>query len=320
MPAPKIQPAVKETLHPRNVHRAGYDFDKLIKASPELRPFVKPNPNGIESIDFADPEAVKVLNRALLRHFYGVKFWDIPEGYLCPPIPGRADYLHYIADLLAETNNGKIPEGNKIKALDIGVGANCVYPLVGKSLYGWDFVGTDTDPAALRSANNILSQNPPLEDAVKLRLQTNKANIFKGVFTQGDYFDVTLCNPPFHASIQEAQAGTIKKWQNLNNAKADKTALNFGGKNNELWTPGGEVTFIRNMADQSSLFADRVLWFTTLVSKKDSLQSVYRALHKAKALDIKTIKMEQGQKVSRIVAWTFMTEADQSDWRKRFWQ
>ena len=42
-----------------------------------------------------------MLNRAILMHHYGVKSWDIPAGYLCPPIPGRADYIHSVADLLA---------------------------------------------------------------------------------------------------------------------------------------------------------------------------------------------------------------------------
>jgi 23S rRNA (adenine1618-N6)-methyltransferase len=65
------------------------------------------NEHSIETIDFSDPEAVKSLNQALL-----ISYYDIQMGYshyLCPPIPGRADYIHYIADLLAESNNGIIP-------------------------------------------------------------------------------------------------------------------------------------------------------------------------------------------------------------------
>lgn len=314
------KPAEKESLHPRNLHRAGYDFKKLVKSTPALAPFVRPNPNGVESIDFADPDAVKELNRALLASFYGVATWDIPAGYLCPPIPGRADYIHYLADLLAEGNNGNIPTGKSIKVLDVGVGANCVYPIIGHSAYGWQFTGTDTDAEAIRSANKIASANPELSNSVKIRPQSNKANVFKGAITQGEVFDLTMCNPPFHASQQEAQAGTLKKLQNLNNGRPQKPQLNFGGKNAELWYPGGEVAFIRNMAEQSVLFADRVLWFSTLVSKKDSLAAVHRALNKVKALEIKTIEMAQGQKVSRVVAWTFLSEAAQRTWRNTYWK
>ena len=122
----------KGELHPRNRHQGRYDSPALIKASPELGDFVITNPYGKPSIDFANPAAVKVFNRALLAQYYGIRHWDIPDGYLCPPIPGRADYLHNLADLLASDNDGQIPHGEKVRALDIGVGANCIYPLIGR--------------------------------------------------------------------------------------------------------------------------------------------------------------------------------------------
>lgn len=316
----KNKPAEKENLHPRNLHRQGYDFDQLIKSTPELGAFVKLNQYQTESIDFSDPEAVKALNKALLKHFYGINYWDIPPGYLCPPIPGRADYIHYLADLLAESNKGVIPTGDRIKVLDIGTGANCVYPLVGNSAYKWEFVGTDVDPVAIESANKIISLNPTVSNSIVSRLQTNAADIFKRIIKQGEVFDLTMCNPPFHSSWQEAQAGTNRKWDNLNKAKSEKTVLNFGGKNNELWCNGGEVAFIRRMIEQSALFAKSVFWFSTLVSKKDTLTGVYKALRKVAPTEIKTISMSQGQKTSRFVAWTFLTEAEQASWRNQHWQ
>ena len=72
----------KENLHPRNSHRAGYDFKQLCKSSPRLKAFVSLNQYNDETIDFSNPEAVIALNKALLKHFYGVAHWDIPEGYL----------------------------------------------------------------------------------------------------------------------------------------------------------------------------------------------------------------------------------------------
>ncbi len=317
---PKQNTAEKENLHPRNLHRQGYDFDQLIKISPELRPHVKPNKYDALSINFGDPDAVKALNRALLKQFYGITYWDIPAGYLCPPIPGRADYIHYMADLLSEYNNGGVPTGNKIKVLDVGTGANCVYPLIGNTTYGWQFVGTDIDPAAIRSANDIINRNSQIKDGIVLRLQTNTADVFKRIIKQDEVFDLTVCNPPFHSSWQEAQVGTSRKWDNLNNSKSIKAVLNFGGKNNELWCTGGEAAFIRRMIEQSTLFAKTVFWFSTLVSKKDTLAGVYKALRKTAATDVKTISMSQGQKVSRIVAWTFLNEAEQVEWRNRYWR
>jgi 23S rRNA (adenine1618-N6)-methyltransferase len=316
---PKEKPAEKENLHPRNSHRQGYDFEQLIKVAPELRRFVKLNQHQTESIDFSNPDAVKALNKALLKQYYGVSEWDIPEGYLCPPIPGRADYLHYAADLLAELNNGTIPRGKKINVLDIGVGANCVYPLIGASVYGWRFVGTDIDPAAIRAAKEIVAANVGFKDKIIFRLQTNKANIFKGIIKDGEGFDVSICNPPFHASLQEAQLSAATKWKKLGIAKQN-SALNFGGQKTELWCYGGEAGFIRRMVEQSALVAQQCLWFSTLVSKKDTLPVIYKALKAVKAVDVKTITMMHGQKTSRIVAWTFLSAAEQAEWRETFWR
>jgi len=282
---------LKTELHPRNRHRAPYDFRQLIKNCPDLAKFVAPNNYGNESIDFTNPIAVKTLNKAILNFFYNIT-WDIPEHFLCPPIPSRADYIHYIADLPSASKSKKI--------LDIGVGANCIYPLIGQREYGWSFVATDINPLAVSIANGIIQQNG-LTEAIEIRLQKSPSNIFEGILKDGDAFDISMCNPPFHTSLSEAKAGTKRKWKNL---KVKTDSLNFGGQGNELWCPGGEVEFIKRMIEESVHV--KCKWFTTLVSKANSLPSIYKALDQAKAFEVRTIHMGQGQKQSRIVAWTYL--------------
>jgi 23S rRNA (adenine1618-N6)-methyltransferase len=187
-------------LHFRNPHREGYDFGALVVSSPELGGFVRENDYGERSIDFSDPEAVKALNRALLVHYYGLLVWDIPEGYLCPAVPGRADYIHYMADLLAEENGGKVPKGKNIRVLDMGVGASCIYPIIGHRSYGWQFVGVDIDIRAIKTAEQLLAVNPVLKGAIRIRQQASDSSIFRGVIKREDRFDLSICNPPFHAS------------------------------------------------------------------------------------------------------------------------
>ncbi len=295
-------------MHPRNKHNGRYDFDLLIQASPALAPFVKLNAYNDTSVDFANPLAVKALNKALLILHYNIVDWDIPPQYLCPPIPGRADYLHYLADLLGESNHGKIPQGDTIRLLDIGVGANTIYPLIGNREYGWRFVGADIDATALANAQQILHANAGLTESIELRMQSTPTNIFKGIIQPDDFFNVTLCNPPFHASLADAHAGTKRKWQNLgiNTGKTKAAKLNFGGQAAELYCDGGEVAFVSRMIEESVLFKNQCTWFTTLISKATSLPNVYSALRKVHALKVKTIDMAQGQKQSRIVAWTFI--------------
>ena len=208
-----------KTLHPRNFHNNRYDFKELIKTKPELKEFVKPNKYGDLSIDFADANAVISLNKALLAHFYSIKNYTIPNGYLCPPIPGRADYIHHIADLLAMSNHGVIPRGKNIKGLDVGIGANGSYAIIGSSVYDWDFVGSDIEAEAIKSVENIVNSNESLKGKIKCRLQTKPENIFSGIITKDDFFDFTLCNPPFHKSLKDAMDGNKRKVQNLTKEK-----------------------------------------------------------------------------------------------------
>ncbi len=299
----KEQSEIKSQLHPRNKHREQYDFKALCNNCPELTPFIILNKYKNESINFFDNNAVKTLNRALLKHDYDLNFWDIPKGYLCPPIPGRADYIHNIADLLSV--DGEIPMGSSIKCLDIGVGANCIYPIIGNREYGWSFVGSDIDVQAIKSANQILEKNPELKDHIEIRLQNNTNSILKGIIKQGEKFHITLCNPPFHSSASEAQKGTLRKLSNLKGTKTRKAKLNFGGQNTELWCDGGEKEFVNKMIIESLQFANSCAWFSTLISKEANLHRVYKTLKTVKAHRIKTMHMGQGNKKSRIVAWSF---------------
>jgi len=313
---PKILTETKP-LHPRNKHGGRYDFKQLVACCPDLAAFVSLNAYGNESIDFANPDAVRALNRALLHQMYGVSGWNLPAQYLCPPIPGRADYLHYLADLLATSNGGVIPHGEAIRVLDVGVGANCVYPLIGHSEYGWRFVGTDIDRTALRCAQTIVDANSSHRDAIELRHQSSRSAVFSGVSKPDELFDLTLSNPPFHASIDEATAGTERKWKNLGKSAPTDTSpvLNFGGQSAELCCAGGEEGFISRMIAESVQMANNCLWFTTLVSRAASLPAVYRALKKAGVQESKTVEMAQGQKKSRFVAWTFLNARQQQAWR-----
>jgi len=304
MPQKKSIPEEKENFHPRNRHRHRYNFPELIKACPELADYVSPNPFEDLSIDFADPNAVKSLNKALLKQFYTIGLWDIPEGFLCPPIPARADYIHYAADLLIG-EDGKLPKGKHIKVLDIGVGANCIYPLIGQYEYGWTFVGSETDQLANRSATNIIEANG-LAKFISVRRQRSADHIFIDIINPGEKFSLSICNPPFHTSMKEAAEGTARKWKNLGKNKQTSTDLNFGGKNAELWCEGGEERFILKMIEESGQFAKSVQWFTSLVSKKETLAACYRALKRVGAKEVRTIEMKQGQKVSRILAWTYL--------------
>ncbi|PHS67950.1 MAG: 23S rRNA (adenine(1618)-N(6))-methyltransferase RlmF [Flavobacterium sp.] len=291
-------------MHSNNIHNQSYNFEELIAVIPKLKSFVFVNEHGTQTIDFSNSKAVLQLNKALLKHHYAIENWGIPAHYLCPPIPGRADYLHYINDLLIEDN-----KTTKIKGLDIGVGANCIYPILAAQIFNWKMVGSDIDESAIVSAKRNVEASESLKNNIEIRHQEKNADIFEGIIKEGEYFHFTMCNPPFHSSEEEATKGTLRKLRNLQSENQPyqtkkEIVLNFGGQANELWCNGGEALFLKRMIKQSVEFKTQVGWFTCLVSKKENLQKIKKQLHKLKATH-QTIPMSQGNKKSRFIAWKF---------------
>ena len=284
-------------MHPKNIHNTPYDFKLLIREHPKLESYVFINNYNTTTIDFSDKEAVLHLNKAILKQYYGIAEWNIPTDYLCPPIPGRADYIHHIADLLNNEVHNKA-----IKGLDIGVGANCIYPILGSQIYGWKMVGTDIDITAIIAAQKNVHETKNLNNNIEIRHQKNNSNIFEAIIKKGEYFHFSMCNPPFHASAEAAKKATLRKLDNLKQKK--QYTLNFGGQTNELWCNGGEALFIKRMIKQSVAFKDQVNWFTSLVSKKENLTKIIKQINKLNAKH-KIVEMSQGNKQSRFIAWKF---------------
>jgi len=317
MPIKKgIPPDDKQNLHPRNKNRQRYDLKAMTLTVPELSKIIQPNKRGTDSINFSDPAAVRLLNKAILHHYYGIANWEFPKENLCPPIPGRAEYIHHIADLLSEDNKGAIPRGEQITCLDIGAGASCIYPIIGVTAYDWNFIAADIDPIAIKSAQRIIRANPSLRGKIVCKLQPNTNLIFRRIIEPSDKIEVTICNPPFHASAEEALKGAQRKIKNLTGKNTRTPKLNHAGNNTELIYEGGEVQFITNMIVESKIFAKQCLWFTTLVSKEANLAKVDRALQKKNPLAIKTLDIKTGNKKSRVVAWTFFKEEERKEWWK----
>ena len=309
--------ALVSKLHIRNLHQGRYDMSVLCQRTPSLLPFIRNNIKGEETINFNDPKAVLSLNQALLAYYYNVELWQIPEGYLCPPIPGRADYVHHLADLLARTNNGEVPRGKQVRVLDIGCGANCIYPIIGSQTYGWQFLGSDIDLVSVNCAKNIVQSNASLKKHIKLVRQENADNIFKNIIKPDEYFDLTMCNPPFYESMKQAQENNKRKQNNLLKSQAKRSGRayhelshqekgrNFGGQNAELWCKGGELKFLTLMAEESVLFREQVKWFSSLISSKENVQKIKKILNQIGAREILVVNMAQGNKISRFIAWNF---------------
>ena len=151
-------------------------------------------------------------------------------------------------------------------------------------------------------------------------MQKNSKDVFHGIISKEDKIELIICNPPFHASIEDAQKGTRRKIKNLSGKKVKTPELNFAGISNELICEGGEYQFIQNMIRESKKFSKNCYWFSTLVSKQSNLKGIYKLLENIEANQIKRIPMGTGNKSSRIVAWTFLSIEEQKEWRETRWK
>ncbi|WP_026915298.1 23S rRNA (adenine(1618)-N(6))-methyltransferase RlmF [Christiangramia portivictoriae] len=282
-------------MHPENPHKQPYDFPALVKVNSDLENHVFRNKYGNLTIDFSNSEAVLYLNKALLHYHYQVENWDIPKGFLCPPIPGRMDYLLHLKDFLDQKIGKK-----RYAGIDIGVGASCIYPILAAKHMGWNMIGSDIEMRSIEAAEqNVL--NNKLASQIKIRLQKDRGSILKNVIREDDSLDFSMCNPPFHDSAEEANKANFRKNSNLG---IDTRKLNFGGRSNELWCRGGEALFLKRMIRDSQKVEGKVQWFTSLVSKQQNLPAIEKHLKKLGA-DYDIIPMQLGNKKSRFIAWKF---------------
>lgn len=282
------------TLHERNAHRNGYAMEELIRSEPSLKQHVIEARSGKTSIDFHDSRAIFALNKALLKHHYGIQNWKILKNSLCPVVPGRADYVHYLADFLPDTKTRSI--------LDVGTGSSIIYPLLGATIYDWDFVGTDTHLASLQNAQDILASNPLLQKKIKLRHQVDEQAVLKNCVLPGEYFDAVMCNPPFFKSRQHHWDNVVRKHEKLYQGES-LPKQNYGGLANELWREGGEKKFVLTLINESLELRKQLGWVSSLISDKDHLKPLIATLEYNKASRIEIIPMAQGHKKTRILMW-----------------
>lgn len=299
-------------LHPNNPYGRGYDFPVLVRTYPELARFLRPHPQGGDTIDYNDAEAVQCLNQALMCHSHGLTAWRVPSGHLCPAIPGRVDYLCHLSDLLSRDLDSEPIKG--IQILDIGTGATCVYPLLAATHFGWKCVATESNADALAWARKQIDAHPRWSNVVECRHQLNPNHIFSGVAKPDEKFSASLCNPPFYLSLEDAQkhtrlgkeTGELSKDASKSNSPA-RSQSRFGGTGHELWFDGGETGFIQRMIRESQSRPDLCVWFTTLVARQGNLPPLEKALRETSVEEWRVLPLFAGQKQSRILAWSFLS-------------
>ncbi|KAJ2013042.1 hypothetical protein GGI14_005563 [Coemansia sp. S680] len=232
----------------------------------ELKPYLVSESCERSTIDFKNPDAVRVLNQALLSVYFDLRI-HLPSNSLCPTIANRLNYIKWLsANIIPEFTPGPLT------GLDIGTGASCIYPLLGaRYLSQCKFVGTDINEESVAIASQNVDQNE-LHDIIKVFLNTDRHTTLPldaldfplpNMDIEGSNFAFCMCNPPFYESIDERLR--------LRQMKRGAPSLNTIAKDDELYTEGGEESFLSRLVDESVLCAKRIKWYTTMVGKKNTL-------------------------------------------------
>lgn len=122
--------------------------------------------------------------------------------------------------------------------------------------------------------------------------------IFECVFSDDNQqmFDFCMCNPPFYTNIQELLESR---------SPARPTPKNgFTGSPHELITEGGELQFCRKIIEESKIYKNKILIFTTMVGHKYNLKELVLDL-KAEDIEHTTTEFCQGRVTRWGLAWTY---------------
>ncbi|PRP85949.1 methyltransferase-like protein 16 [Planoprotostelium fungivorum] len=282
-----------EKLHARNALRDRPDFKELGTKYPEFGKFLSEKASGKLQLDWTNGEAVREYNITLLKHYYNITL-TLPSDQLCPPVANRANYIHWIEDLIQIDPASRAGRGS-VRGIDIGTGASCIYPLLGCKINhpNWSFLAVDNDAQSLYIAEQNLNLNRQwLSDQnqsslIQLRHVTDGTTLD---YLGQETYDFLMTNPPFFSDLEETQL----------NERVDATA-----KATEVVTQGGEVEFVGKIVENSMRTKGQVTWYTAMIGRKIDLTVLERKLRQCGVPHVKTSELSQGKTTRWAIAWSF---------------
>ncbi len=263
------------------------DFKFLSEEFPEFKKYVYINKYGGYSINWKNPNSIKELVKTILNKFFNIIYYEIPENFLVPTLTSRYNYLNYINKLFTKF---KIENKEKI-LIDIGTGANIIYPLLGYKLYNWNFIASEINEDAIKIGKKIIKENN-LEKEIFIFKQNDSKKIFENIININKKYLCSICNPPFFDINKE-----IKK----DNLYTDNE-YNY----NEVYCEGGEIFFIKEMIKESYIYKKNIFLFSSLIGRKKNMKKIYSVIKNLKEISLlNKITIKQGKNARWIIIWSF---------------
>ncbi|XP_046544029.1 LOW QUALITY PROTEIN: RNA N6-adenosine-methyltransferase mettl16-like [Haliotis rubra] len=286
--------SLNKYMHPRNPYRRQKpDFQLLASKYPEFCSHVIQDTAGKVFLDFKNPEDLRILTKTLLKEDFDLDV-ELPQDRLVPTIPLRLNYLLWVEDIIGRKKSG-------VRGIDIGTGSSCVYPLLGNKMNKWSFLATDIDAQNVFYAKKNVEKNS-LTSAITVKKVTEDA-LMTGALLDEDSdvtYDFCMCNPPFFADHNEAQAVSTSRSVDRSEPCSVSTA-----SPKESIAPGGEVMFVKQLIADSASLRTRVRVYTTMLGKKTSISPLKEELRKLKVPKYATTEFCQGKTMRWGIAWSF---------------
>ncbi len=273
------------------------------------------------------------LTRALLQALFRLKLPYLDEAHLCPPVPNRFFYLHWIHTKLLPVSWAAGNDITRSRGLDIGAGASCIYSMLAARFFRSTMITSEIDPKSVClaranvQANHLSSmitilQVPPSFSQQQLQQQTNIRSIggplqrsIEGWFhhrqensvpNNGTSTDLTLdfvmTNPPFYdpssMEISTARVGDGRARTNMTVSEGNY--------------PGGEIGFVIEMIEDSLRMSSNqnscsfhASWYSSMLGKKTSLVKLQKLLlHLLGPAHIETTEYGPGHYTRWFLAWS----------------
>ena len=267
------------------------DFSILINEFPELKKYmIKNDDTEAFSFDWSDNNLSLLMIKCILKYYFKILYFSIPDNFLIPPVPSRLNYINIINSLL-NSFEIKNSNNNRIIGIDIGTGASLIYPILGNSIYNWKFIGSEINHKAYENALKIIKDNK-LEENIKIIKQKYKNNIFIGIVNKEEKYTFTMSNPPYYDYKDEIKIED----------KNRDCEYNF----DEIYYKNGEMGFFEEYFEESICYRKNIFIFTILIGKKSNAEKIYEKISENKYIkyfDMKRIKT--GNIIRYIIYWSF---------------
>jgi 23S rRNA A1618 N6-methylase RlmF len=245
------------------------------------------------------------LTRGLLQAYFKLQLPHLESKHLCPPVPNRFFYLHWIDTHLLNGNRAQ----RLNCGMDIGTGATCIYPLLAAKFFKYNMAASEIDNDALALARLNVTANQ-LNHKIRL-LEVPPSHSQQPSLPPGGpveralracgggqthRFDFIMTNPPFYdpESMEHCtpRAGDGR----------DRTSMTVS----EGSYPNGEIGFVTEMIADSLQARQSSLWFSSMLGKKTSLVKLEKLLiHLLGPAHVETTEYGPGQYTRWFVAWNF---------------